>query len=400
MVKKSRFGPGFLVAAAFIGPGTVTAASLAGAWNRFDLIWVVAFAILAAIVLQEMVGRFSLATRLDVASALSRFTPKGNLRLGFQILAFLAIIVGCAAYESGNIIGGSLGMEFLTHIKLIYWVLVISSIAAIMLIRRKYHLIEKVLIGLVVVMGISSLVTAIILKPDLSAILKGFIPRIPATKGTLWRILALLGTTVVPYNLFLHSSVILKKWKEKSDIRLMRSDTFLSIGLGGLITISIIITATMAFASKGALNQNTIEMSQRTIDLSNQLVPLFGDLARIFFGIGLFAAGLSSAITAPYAAAWTAAGLFGWKEKDKRFTLVALAVLGFGALTGFMKLKPLYIIMVAQVTNALILPVVAIFVLYLLNRREAGEFKNRLWQNALFLVVLLVIILINLKHLT
>jgi Mn2+/Fe2+ NRAMP family transporter len=142
------------------------------------------------------------------------------------------------------------------------------------------------------------------------------------------------------------------------------------------------------------------DLGQRSINLSTQLVPLFGDLARFFFGVGLFAAGLSSAITAPYAAAWTAAGLFGWHEKDKRVTMVALGVLAFGAFSGFLKFKPLHIIMVAQVTNALILPVAALFIFYLLNRNEAGQCRNRLWQNALFLLVFLVILIINLKHLS
>ncbi|MCK4836765.1 MAG: divalent metal cation transporter, partial [Candidatus Aminicenantes bacterium] len=107
MGKKSRFGPGFLVAAAFIGPGTVTSATLAGAHFGFSLIWVVVIAILAAVVLQEMVGRFSLSPRIDLASALVRFTSKKELKWVFQILAFLALIIGCAAYEAGNIVGGS-----------------------------------------------------------------------------------------------------------------------------------------------------------------------------------------------------------------------------------------------------------------------------------------------------
>ena len=110
MGKKSKFGPGFLVAAAFIGPGTVTTATLAGASFGYSLIWVVLIAILAAVVLQEMVGRFSLSVKIDVATALVRLTKNKWLKHGFQILAFLAIIVGCTAYEAGNIVGGSLGL--------------------------------------------------------------------------------------------------------------------------------------------------------------------------------------------------------------------------------------------------------------------------------------------------
>jgi Mn2+/Fe2+ NRAMP family transporter len=388
MEKKSKFGPGFLVAAAFIGPGTVTTATLAGASYGYSLIWVVLIAIFAAIVLQEMVGRFSLSTKIDVATALVQLTKQKWLKHGFQILAFLAIIVGCTAYEAGNIIGGSLGLSILTDVPKYLWIILISLIAFILLWWRNYKLIEKFLIGLVVIMGISFFITALMVKPDFSGIIKGFIPGVPEKSMLL--VLALLGTTVVPYNLFLHSSTILKKWKDKNDIPWMRTDTYLSIGLGGVITISIIVTAAAAYFLQGMVIKSPA-------DLSLQLAPLFGDLAKIFFGIGLFSAGISSAITAPYAAAWTASGLFGWKEDSWKFKLIFSMVILFGAIVSIFALEPLHMIVIAQVTNALLLPIVSLFVLYLLNKKETGEFKNTILQNILFVIVFIIIVLINLK---
>ena len=398
MEKKSRFGPGFLVAAAFIGPGTVTSATLAGAKYGYALIWVVVISIVSAIVLQEMAGRFSLATKIDVAAALVRFTKQKWLKIGLQILAFLAIIMGCAAYEAGNIIGGKLGLDVLTgdimHLRINglgiinLWVILISAVAVFLLWRRNYKVIEKFLIALVVIMGISFFISAIIVKPDLSGMVKGFIPGFPGK--SMLHILALLGTTVVPYNIFLHSSTILKKWTGKEDILLMRTDAYLSIGLGGVITVSIIVTSATAYFLTGV----TISSPG---DLSIQLAPLYGNLAKLFFGIGLFSAGLSSAITAPYAAAWTASGLFGWKENSWKFRLVFLAVILFGAVVSILALKPLHMIVVAQVTNALLLPVVSLFILYLLNKKEVGEFKNTILQNILFVMIFIIIILINIK---
>jgi Mn2+/Fe2+ NRAMP family transporter len=239
-------------------------------------------------------------------------------------------------------------------------------------------------------MGVSFFITVIIVKPDFSGIMKGFVPVIPPDSMLL--VLALLGTTVVPYNLFLHSSTILKKWKGKQDMRLMRKDTYLSIGLGGVITASIIVTAAAAFFLQK-------EGIKTPADLAVQLTPLYGKLAKLFFGIGLFSAGLSSAITAPYAAAWTASGLFGWekKEENRRFRVVFLAVILFGAVVSILALKPLQMIVLAQVTNAVLLPVVALFIVYLLNKKEVGEYKNRLLQNILFVIVFIIIVLINLK---
>lgn len=389
MGKKNRFGPGFLVAAAFIGPGTITSSTLAGARFGFGLIWVVVIATLAAIVLQEMVGRFSLSTGMDVASALVKLSERKILKYSFQILAFTAIIVGCAAYEAGNIIGGSLGLNMLTHIDVAIWSVLISFMAVFLLIWKNYLLIERLLIALVVLMGLSFFISAMIIRPDFSEILKGFIPRIPDNSMIL--ILALLGTTVVPYNLFLHSAVILKKWKDHQDIPWMRKDTLLSIGLGGAITISVIVTASVAYYSRSLVIQSPV-------DLSLQLAPLYGGkLAKVFLGIGFFSAGLSSAITAPYAAAWTAAGLFGWKEKDWRFSLVFLTVIGFGMLVSMTSLKPLQLIVLAQVTNALLLPLVSVFIFYLLNKKEVGKYRNNLLQNIIFLIVFLIVVLINIK---
>lgn len=386
--KKSKFGPGFLVAAAFIGPGTVTTASKAGAIFGYSLIWVVVLSIAAAIILQEMVGRFSLATRVDVAAALVKFTSRTWVKRAFQGLAFVAIIVGCAAYEAGNIIGGQLGLSSLIDIPPYIWGLTVSAAAAILLWNRNYRLIEKFLIGLVVVMGASFLLCAIIVKPDLSKIFSGFAPSVP--DDSLIYILGLLGTTVVPYNIFLHSSTILKKWKDKDDIPAMRTDTFLSIGLGGIITIAIIVTSAVAYFPQ----QIAIKTAG---DLSTQLEPLAGAAAKWFMGIGLFSAGLSSAITAPYAAAWTASGLFGWKEDSWKFRAVFLSLIGFGALTAVLSVNRLHIIVIAQVTNALLLPIVALFVLYLLNKKETGDFKNTLVHNILFIIVFMVIALGILK---
>jgi NRAMP (natural resistance-associated macrophage protein)-like metal ion transporter len=388
MAKKNKFGPGFLVAAAFIGPGTVTTATLAGAGYGYALIWVIVIATLSAILLQEMAGRFSLATKIDAASALVKLTRHPWLKRSLQALAFLAIIVGCAAYEAGNILGGTLGLKILTGIKEFWWVVLISAMAIVLLWRRNYKLIEKFLISLVVVMGLSFFLSAVIVKPDLSGIIKGFIPVFPEKSTFL--ILGLLGTTIVPYNIFLHSSVILKKWQGEKDIPLMRKDTFLSIGLGGIITMSIIVTAAAAYFLEGLVITNPA-------DLSLQLTPLYGKLAKLFFGIGLFSAGLSSAITAPYAAAWTAAGLFGWQEKDWRFRSVFLFVILFGATVSILAVKPLHMIVVAQVTNAVLLPIVALFIVYLLNKKEVGKYRNTLLQNILFVIVFLIIVLINLK---
>ena len=387
MEKKNKFGPGFLVAAAFIGPGTVTSATLAGAKYGYSLLWVIVLAIFSAIILQEMVGRSSLASRMDLGTSLIKIPEKKWIKLLLGSLAFLAIVIGCAAYEGGNIVGGSLGIDILTGVGHRIWVILISLTALIILWAGKYRFIEKLLIGLVVIMGISFFLTGLIVKPDIVNIIAGLKPSIP--EGSITLILALLGTTIVPYNLFLHSSAILKKW-DSSDMKYMRWDIILAVGLGGLITFSIVITASSAYFLKN------IAITSPT-DLSTQLAPLFGNFSKILFGIGLFAAGLSSAITAPYAAAWTAKGLFSLKEQGKWFRSVYTGVILTGILLSLINIKPIELIILAQVTNALIIPIIAIFVFYLLNTKKLKNYRNGLIMNLLFIIVFIIIVIINIK---
>jgi NRAMP (natural resistance-associated macrophage protein)-like metal ion transporter len=194
--KKSSFGPGFLVTAAFIGPGTVTSCSMAGADFRYALLYAILFATVTTLVIQEMTGRLSIGSGHDLGQALREFPKTALTRMIFIILTLSAITLGCAAYEAGNIIGGSLGLEMITDISQKIWVVVLSLLAALILSRKKYSLIEKSLIFLVFLMSLSFLATLIVIKPNVPDILKGMIPSFP--KGSLLMVLALVGTTVVP----------------------------------------------------------------------------------------------------------------------------------------------------------------------------------------------------------
>ena len=296
---KASFGPGFLVTAAFIGPGTVTTCSLAGANFGYALIFALVFATVTTIILQGMTGRLSLGSGLDLAQSLREHSQNRWTRILFIILTLSSITLGCAAYEAGNIIGGSLGLDLITPVSQKVWVVLISLVAMFILGIKRYRIVEKVLIFLVFIMSLSFITTLIIIKPDICAILKGFIPTFP--KDSLYIVLALIGTTVVPYNLFLHSSAVKEKWKTKENLKDVNRDLLLAICLGGFISISIVVTSAVAFHTEGIPLNNGIQLAQ-------QLKPLFGNFTNIIFGIGFFAAGMSSAITAPYAAAFASSG--------------------------------------------------------------------------------------------
>jgi len=381
--RKSSFGPGFLVTAAFIGPGTVTSCSLAGANFGYTLIFALVFATITTIILQEMTGRLSLGSGYDLGQSLREFPKKQLTRLLFIILTLLSITFGCAAYEAGNIIGGALGLQMITSVPQKIWVLLISLLAVLILNKRRYKLVENTLIFLVSLMSLSFLTTIIIVRPDLKSTLNGLLPSFP--KNSLYITLALIGTTVVPYNLFLHSSAVKQKWHSKTDLKSVRKDLLVSIFLGGLISASIVITSAVAFYKQGIPLENGAQMAF-------QLKPLFGSIANILFGIGIFAAGVSSAITAPYAAAFASSGILDWKggQDSRGFRAVWLAIIIIGLTVSLFDFSPIAVIIFAQVTNGLLLPVASIFLLIVLNnRRKMGNFVNNIAQNILGGIVIL-----------
>ncbi len=383
--KKSSYGPGFLVTAAFIGPGTVTTCSLAGAQFGYSLIYALVFATVTTIILQGMTGRLSLGSDHDLAQSLREFPQSRMTRSIFIVLTLSSITFGCAAYEAGNIIGGTLGLETVTSVPNKYWVVLISLLAVLILGLGKYKLVEKLLIFLVFLMSVSFLTTLIIIKPNLLSLFKGIVPSFP--NNSLYLILALVGTTVVPYNLFLHSAAVKEKWNTVADLKKVKKDLLLSITLGGIISISIVMTSAVAFYEKGLVPQDGIQLAQ-------QLKPLFGTFTNFLFGLGFFAAGMSSALTAPYAAAFASSGVLGWKggPDSKKFKAVWLGVIVVGFIVSSLNLKPLAVIVFAQAANGIVLPMASIFLLIVLNNRQRmRQLANNARQNLLGTLIVLVV---------
>lgn len=388
MKAAQRFGPGLLVAAAFVGPGTVTTATVAGARFGFALLWALAFSVVATIVLQEMSARLGLVTRQGLGEAL-RTTFRGRTaRWGMAILVVGAIGLGNGAYQAGNITGAAMGLSALTGMPRKVWVVVVGAAAFTLLAAGRYRALERTLVALVAVMGVTFVATAVLGRPGLSHVLDALRPSIP--RGSLTTIIALIGTTVVPYNLFLHASAVREKWPASASIAesftAARLDGALSIGLGGLITLAIMATATIFYA-RGTVIESPVEMAA-------QLRPILGPAAELFFGVGLFAAGLTSAITAPLAAAYATAGVLGWSTDLRAwpFRTVWAVIVIVGAGFAFAGERPIDAILVAQAANGLLLPIVACFLLVAMNRRTLlGEHVNRAWANVLGAGVVLIV---------
>ena len=399
MIKKwfKNIGPGTLVAAAFIGPGTVTLCTLAGVNFGFTLLWAMVLSIIATIVLQEMAARLGIISQKGLSEVIREEIKNPLIRKVTIFLILSAIVIGNAAYEAGNISGGILGLETIfTNNKidiggysLNILSIVIGIIAFILLYIGNYKFLERALIGLVLLMSFSFLITAIMTKPDMLAVLKGsFVPSFP--KNSLLIIVGLIGTTVVPYNLFLHASLVKERWRSSDDLEKARNDTFISIILGGIVSMAIIVSASAIQAT---------EVSNAS-DLAKGLAPLYGDFSKYFLAMGLFAAGITSAITAPLAAAYVATGCLGWEGnlRSKRFRAVWIIILVLGVFFSSLGIKPIEIIKFAQVANGILLPIIAGFLIWIMNKESIlGRFKNTTFQNSLGIIILVITVFLGLK---
>jgi manganese transport protein len=388
-----EIGPGAVVAAAFIGPGTVTTATLAGAGFGYSLLWALAFSIVATLVLQEMSARLGVITGAGLGEAVRARFGGGLPRLAAVALIVAAIAIGNAAYEAGNLLGATLGMRGVAGGPAGLWVPLFAGLAFALLWTGRYRAIERVLVGMVIVMSAVFLATAVVLAPPLREIVAGIlVPRAEGPRALLVA-LGLVGTTVVPYNLFLHAAAVGERWRGPADLPAARLDLTVAIVLGGIISMAIVVTAAGTAGASGRTVASASEMAA-------QLEPLLGSWARAFFAAGLFAAGMTSAITAPLAASYAVAGALGWPRdlRSRRLRAVWGAVLLAGvpfAIAGTRPTIPLgfgevSVIVFAQVANGILLPAIAIFLLVAVNdRARMGAHVNGPVRNALGGVVVL-----------
>ena len=399
MIKKwfQNIGPGTLVAAAFIGPGTVTLCTLAGVNFGFNLLWAMLLSIIATIILQEMAARLGIISQKGLSEVIREELKNPILNQFITILILSAIVVGNASYEAGNISGGILGLETIFgefkynfgDLSINFMSIIIGVIAFVLLYIGNYKFLEKALVTLVLLMSFSFVITAVVTSPNILQILKGmFVPRFP--DKSLFTIIGLIGTTVVPYNLFLHASLVKERWHKKEDLIFAKKDTFISILLGGLVSMSIIVSAA-SISSTNILN---------AADLAKGLAPLYGDFAKYFLALGLFAAGITSAITAPLAAAYVAKGCLGFKGglQSKSFRFVWIIILFLGVLFSSIGIKPIEIIKFAQVANGILLPVIAGILLWIMNKKNILEnYVNSKFQNILGFIILAITIFLGAK---
>lgn len=385
-----NMGPGAIVTAAVVGPGTVTSCGLAGFNFSFALAWALLFSVIAMAIMQRMTGKIGLAGGMGLSDAIREAFKNSVWRIPLTVLIIIALFCGNCAYQAGNVVGAATGVSILFGDHRLIYCLIISAAALALVLSGSIKYIANVLTGIVFLMAIVFLITAIVVKPDLGALIKGmFAPSIP--DGATLTSIALIGTTLVPYCLYLHASTAASKKAADPDMDVEDAlidntyDSVTNAVLTAIISISIMVVG-CSLALRG-------ETVSGVADLAAGLEPVAGTWAKAIFALGIFAAGISSATTAPLAATYVITGILGWSTdlKDKKFRTIALIVFALGCVVAIMGGTPTSIITMAQAINGVALPLSVCMVVYVANKSEIlGKYVNKTVMNVLGLLVLVI----------
>ena len=373
-----RTGTSSLVVAAFVGPGTVLTCASAGVDFGYALGWVLVFATIAAFVLQSYTASTGILARRGLGEAIRAELNDRRVRHGATALVVLGLWIGCAAFELGNLIGAASGITALLDLSFdLRWLVAGLSLCAALILLLDLRVLIRVFGALVIAMSALFLVGLALAPIDWSAALTGLVvPRVP--DGGLVRVLALVGTTVVTYNLFLHPSAAKAYWTDTDREDAWRGELrgmALFLPIGGLVSFSIL-------AAGATLSGTTSDVGDVGA-FASLLEPVAGSFASVCFGLGLFAAGLTSSLTAPLAAAAGICEVFGWSSDPNSWSyrVVWGSVLTTGFVLGLVGWSPLPAIVAAQAANGLLLPLIAAFVLYLTLRQDVVSLP--LWYHVL-----------------
>ena len=390
--KFKGMGPGILVVGTFLGPGSITSATRAGASFGYTLLWTVVFSIIAVIVLQEMASRFGIVTQTGLAEGImSYLKDRPVLQKIMAALIAFSITLGGMAYMGGDLTGTAMGVSTITgiptNIVAATWgicILIIINIGDDVL-----KTLMKLLSVTVSIMAIVFTLTMIVAKPDLGEVFRGIIPTIPP--GSALTCGAMIGTTVVPYNMFIHATSSRRTWSDPKQMPLSRFDTTLTMIIGGFITAAIMISA-------GAVIRG-VEVTSAA-DMAGSLEPLLGSFAKPFLCIGMIAAGVSASTGTPLGVSYVLAGLFGWEmnKKDKRFFYTNIIVVVTGIIVAATGFNPVSIIMTAQALNGVFLPIVVFLLIYLTSREKLmGKYKSTPIQTVLGVLVGMITLVVGIS---
>ena len=290
----SFFGPAYLVSVGYMDPGNWATDLAGGSQFGYKLIWVLLMSNLMALLLQSLSARLGIVRGRDLAQANRETYPK-YINYVLYGLAEIAI----AATDLAEILGMAIGIQLLTGLPLVWGVLitVLDTFLFLLLQRLGMRKMEAFIIAMVAIIGLSFLIEIILAKPDLGEVVKGFVPHIP-NNTALYIAIGIIGATVMPHNLYLHSALVQTRKIKRDDKGIKRAlklnfiDSAIALNLAFFVNAAILVLAATVFFNTGRTDVAEIKQAHEL------LAPMLGtSLAPILFAVALIASGQSSTIT-------------------------------------------------------------------------------------------------------
>ena len=366
-------GPGLLVTVGFIDPGNWAANISAGALFGYGLLWVITLSTVMLIILQHNAAHLGIVTGLCIAEAATKYLRRAVAwpAIGSAVLASVSTVVA-------ELLGAAIGLDILFHVPIRVGATLAAAVILVLLLLNTYKRVERIIIGLVSLIGLAFIYELGIMHVDWSAAVRGWVtPSLP--KGSMLLTMSVLGAVVMPHNLFLHSEIIQsRQWNQTDEATMNRQlkyeffDTLLAMGVGWAINSAMIIIAATTFY---VARTQVSDLAQA----SSMLVPLVGHLASLVFAFALLCAGIASTITAGIAGGSIFAGLFhepfDIQDKHSRIGVIGTFVL---ALTVIFLIDDVFKgLILSQAALSIQLPV-TIFLLIALtsSKKIMGRYAN------------------------
>ncbi|RWU09834.1 Nramp family divalent metal transporter [Pedobacter chitinilyticus] len=390
-------GPAYLVSVGYMDPGNWATDIAGGSKFGYQLIWVLLMSNLIALLLQSLSARLGIVRGLDLAQASRNTYPKW-VNFPLFVLAQTAII----ACDLAEIIGMAIGLNLLFGLPLIWGIsiTIFDTVLLLFLLNKGMRKMEAFIVSMVFIVGISFLAEMFIVQPSLGEIAKGFEPSMLGGEA-LYIAIGIIGATVMPHNLYLHSSLVQTRKFErdskgiKEAIKFNFIDTAVALNLAFFVNAAILILAAAAFFKNGFHEVAEIQ------DAHELLSNIFGDVAPALFAIALIAAGQSSTVTGTLAGQIVMEGHLNLRIQPwlRRLITRLLAIVpafftilyfGDDALGG--------LLILSQVVLSLQLGFAIIPLIHLnSDKKEMKEFTIKLWVKILAWLSAAVIVALNIK---
>lgn len=386
-------GPGFIIASVCLGPGSITTSSKIGAEYGYQMLWVIVMASIGMAMYTSMSARFGVSHDQSILQVIA--TAYGRW---FAALIGISAFLAASSFQFGNNLGSATALNAITGISETVWPIVITFFAILLIFfaRNLYKLLEKLMLGLVVVMIIAFFANLVFARPNLSAAAAGFVPRSLSAHG-INVMAALVGTTFVLHACLYQSYLVQDKGWRPHDLQKGMRDSVTGIGILGIVSMLVILT------SAAALHPRGIAVATAA-DMAIQLEALFGASAKYIFSIGLFAAAFSSlVVNSIVGGGLIADGLHLGRTMQgkgpKIFTVIVLLIGMIVAL--FFRGDIVYALVLAQASSLLAVPAIGIGLFLIINNKKVmGNLVNNRWQNiiAVFGLILIFIMVYHMFH--